>query len=403
LVATVPFQIHVADAVLDDLRLRLRGTRFARVTKEGGWDHGTDPHWLRKLVDYWSDGYDWRHHEAWLNDLPQFTAKVGEARMHFVHQRGQGTRTTPLLLLHGWPDSFYRYHRVLPMFTDPARRGAGGDDAYDVVVPSLPGFAFTGRVPRAPEHQPSRHSAHLLWRLMTEVLGYQRFAVAGGDGGSVLAQILAIDHPENVIGVHLTDLGWHAANIDPASASKAEQKYLEASKKRFLADGAYAMVQTTRPRSLAAGLNDSPAGLASWIVDRLHSWADARGELETAISRDDLLTNIMLYWITGTIGSSMFQYHAEARSPSLTPADRVTVPVGVALFPKDIGGIPPRSLAERTLNVQRWTEMPRGGHFAALEQPDLFAEDVTEFFRSLVTAQVSPVDRARGHGVEPSL
>jgi pimeloyl-ACP methyl ester carboxylesterase len=285
-----------------------------------------------------------------------------------------------LLLLHGWPDSFYRFHKVVPALSDPA--GAGGDpaDAFDVVVPSLPGFAFTGPVPLG-EHQPTRQSAQLLWQLMTEVLGYRQFAVAGGDGGSVLGQIMAIDHPESVIALHLTDLGWHVAQTDTASLSKPERKYLEASRKRFMSDGGYAMVQSTRPRSLAPALQDSPVALASWIIDRFHAWADRPAHLESSFSKDELLTNVMLYWITGTIGSSMFNYHADARSPSLCPTDRVTQPVGVALFPRDLGGIPPRSLAERTLNVQRWTELPRGGHFAALEVPEVYARDLVEFLR----------------------
>jgi pimeloyl-ACP methyl ester carboxylesterase len=293
----------------------------------------------------------------------------------------------PLLLLHGWPDSFYRFHKVIPKFADPAGQGGDAQDVFDVVVPSLPGFAFTGAVPRVSQGRSSRHHAQLLWRLMTEVLGYQQFAVAGGDGGSVLAQIMAIDHPQSVVGIHLTDLGWHALNVDVSTLSRTEQKYLEAANKQRMADGAYALVQMTQPRSLAAGLNDSPAGLASWIIDRFQSWSDAGGDLDTRFSKDELLTNIMLYWVTQTIGSSMFNYHTEARSPSLTPAERVERPVGVALFPAEPGGIPPRSFAERTLNVQRWTEMPVGGHFAAFEEPQLFAEDVAKFFRPLRAVQ----------------
>jgi pimeloyl-ACP methyl ester carboxylesterase len=218
---------------------------------------------------------------------------------------------------------------------------------------------------------------------MTEVLGYRRFAVAGGDGGSALAQILAIDHPESVVGIHLTDLGWHTANVDSTTLSKAEQAYLAAGKKVFMADMAYAMVQATRPKSLAPALTDSPAGLAAWIVDRFHSWCDCAGDIERSFTKDELLTNIMIYWITRTIGSSMATYRADTVSPSLTTADHVDVPVGLALFPKEPGGIPPRSFAERTLNVQRWTEMPRGSHFAALEEPVLFATDVSAFFREL--------------------
>jgi pimeloyl-ACP methyl ester carboxylesterase len=378
-----PFRIDIEQNVLDDLQARLQRTRWRSFTAESGWDAGTRHDWLKDLVQYWHTRYDWRQQEAKLNALPQFKARIDEADLHFIHVKGRGTQPVPLLLLHGWPDSFFRFHKVIPTFSD----------SFDVVVPSLPGFAFTGPVQRASQEQPMRHSAHLVWRLMTDVLGYERFAVAGGDGGSAIAQILAIDHPEAVIGIHLTDLGWHVANVDPSSLSKSEQKYLEASRKRFMADGAYAMVQTTRPRSLAAGLNDSPAGLASWIVDRFHAWSDCRGDIETSFSKDDLLTNIMLYWVTQTIGSSMFGYYAESRSPSLTPADHVDRPVGLALFPKDIGGIPPRSFAERTLNVQRWTEISRGGHFAALEEPELFARDVLDFFRSL---RVGPYPRPSG-------
>jgi microsomal epoxide hydrolase len=262
----------------------------------------------------------------------------------------------------------------------------GGPDApHDVVVPSLPGFAFTPAIRPAPREQPMRRTAALLWKLMTELLGYPRFGVVGGDDGGAIAQILAIDHPDSILGVHLTDLGAHAARVDPSSVSRAERRYLARLHARQKADGAYAMVQASRPRSLAVGLTDSPVGLASWIVDRFHAGSD--GDLEARFGRDELLTNIMLYWVTGSIASSMLPHRGEARAPSLTPADRVERPVGLALFPHDLGGIPPRSLAERTLDVRRWTEMPRGGRFAALEEPELFARDVIAFFASLGTHQ----------------
>jgi pimeloyl-ACP methyl ester carboxylesterase len=378
-----PFQIRIDQRELDDLRARLAHTRWTTPQPGAGWNYGTNPGYLRELIAYWRDGYDFRQHEARLNAVPQYKARVGGADLHFIHVHGHWPSATPLLLLHGWPDSFYRFHKVIPTLSDPARTGGYPGDAFDVVVPSLPGFTFTGRVHRPNDTQPTRHSARLLWQLMTEVLGYEHFLVAGGDGGSVLAQLIAIDHPESVIGVHLTDLGWHTFDVDPSSMSKAERKHLDASKKRFIADGAYALVQMTRPRSLAVALNDSPAALAAWIADRFHSWVDTGDGTQEGVSDDDLLTNITLYWLTQTIGSSIFNYYAEARSPSLTATDRVERPVALALFPKDIGGIPPRSFAERTLNVQRWTEMSRGGHFAALEQPELFARDLVEFSRTL--------------------
>ena len=382
--ALEPFHIDVEPRALEDLQARLQRARWTTLGQDAGWERGTSRTYLRELVSYWGKGYDWRQHEGRLNALPQFKAGVDGTDVHFVHVKGRGPRPLPLLLLHGWPDSFYRYHKVIPALSDPASAGGDPNDSFDVVVPSLPGFVFTGPPPPSPGGQPTRRSAQLLWRLMTDVLGYSRFAVAGGDGGSVLAQILAIDHPEAVIGIHLTDLGWHAYNVEPSALPKAEQKYLATAMKQFMADGAYALVQRTRPRSLAAGLNDSPVGLASWIVDRFHSWSDS-GDLDSSFGKDDLLTNIMLYWVTQTIGSSIFTYYAESQSPSLTAADHVDRPVGLALFPRDIGGIPPRRFAERTLNVQGWTEMPRGGHFAALEEPELFTRDVVTFFRGLRT------------------
>jgi pimeloyl-ACP methyl ester carboxylesterase len=382
-----PFRIDVSQAELEDLHRRLEKTRWSGGLRDGGWELGTSPAYLKDLASYWLAGFDWRKQEASLNAFPHFKADVDGARVHFIHQKAQGRARYPLLLLHGWPDSFYRYYKVIAGLAAPGDHGGDRADAFDVVVPSLPGFGFTGPVRFASPQQPTRQSAQLLWRLMTEVLGYRRFAVAGGDGGSVIAQILAIDHPDSVVGIHVTDLGWHAGNVDPAKMSKAEQKYLEGGKKNFMADGAYAMVQGTKPQSLAPALTDSPAGLAAWILDRFHSWSDSGGQIEKSFTRDELLTNIMIYWVTQTIGPSMATYQADRVSPSLTPADHVDVPVGLALFPKDGSGVPPRSFAERTLNVQHWTEMPRGSHFAALEEPALYAHDVTAFFREVAAAR----------------
>ncbi|HEY3495608.1 MAG TPA: epoxide hydrolase [Polyangiaceae bacterium] len=378
--SAVPFVIHLDDDLIDDLRLRLEQARWTRIGQTSDFSAGTNPDFLRKLVTYWRFGYDFRRQEARLNTLPHFEAEVGGAKLHYVHVRGRGPAPTPLLLLHGWPDSFHRYHKVLPILADPARAGAEAGDAFDLVVPSLPGFGFSSPATPAPGVPLLRCCAELLWRLMTEVLGYERFAVAGGDTGGVLAQILAIDHPRSVSAIHLTDLGWHTQNVDPEGLSKEEAKYLDELRENLLADGAYALVQTTRPATLAASLNDSPVGLASWIVDRFHAWSD--GDLEKHFGLDDLITNIMIYWVTQSIGSSMFAYYAERKTPSLTTADRVERPVGLALFPDGAGALPPRSFAERTLNVERYRILPRGGHFAPLEAPGLYARELIEFFRS---------------------
>jgi microsomal epoxide hydrolase len=401
--AAKPFRIHIEQEVLSDLQVRLRGARWAKIVNKksarDSWDFGTSSDYLRELINYWYTGYNWRAHESQLNMLPQFKAAVDGTQLHFFHVEGNAINPMPLLLLHGWPDSFYRFHKVIVPLSDPESIDGDPADAFHVVVPSLPGFAFSGpqlgELSSAVRQPNNRQTARLLWQLMTKVLGYRHFAVAGGDGGSAIAQILALDYPESVIGIHLTDLGWHATSIDASQAphlTAAEQNYLARAKQHFIADGAYAMLQMTRPRTLAAGLNDSPVGLASWIVDRFHSWSD--GYIADRFTKDELLTNIMLYWVTQTIGSSIFNYYLESRSPSLTTANRVERPVGLALFPKDIGGIPPRSFAERTLNVQRWTEMPSGGHFAALEEPQLYSRDVFEFFRSLRVERISASKRS---------
>lgn len=386
-----PFQIDVPQPVLDDLQLRLKRTRWPSG-HDTDWSSGVATNYLRDVIEYWQARYDWRDHEARLNGLSPRQAQIDGQRIVFLFDDGRGPRPTPLLLLHGWPDSFYRYHKVIATFANPPTDGHDLSDSFDVVVPSLLGFPFTTLKPASVK--PIRHAAQILWRLMTEVLGYERFIVAGGDGGSALAQCIALDHPESVLGIHVTDLGWHVLDTDPATLGKQEQKHIEAAKKEARTDGAYALVQMTTPRSLAA-LNDSPVGLAAWILDRFHSWVDFDDELERVVTRDELLTNIMLYWATQTIGSSVFGYHSEAKQPSLTPSERVERPVAVALFPRDIGGVPPRSLAERTLNVQRWTELPRGGHFAALEQPDLYARDVFAFSRELRGLKPQPEVEAR--------
>jgi pimeloyl-ACP methyl ester carboxylesterase len=380
LASTLPFRIAINDQVLEDLRLRLVRARRPRVLAKDGWQGGCDPDYLDELIRYWRDDYDWRRNERGLNQLSHFIAHMGEASVHFIHERGLGVCSTPVLLLHGWPDSFLRYRRVIPELV-----GSEHEDpesmTCDVVVPSLPGFAFTGQAGPTLEIPTIKMSAQLMHRLMTEVLGYEHYVVAGGDGGSAIAQSMAIQFPGAVTGIHLTDIGWH--DHAGTQLTDIEQQFVDAAKRKFMEDGAYAAVHSSQPRALGACLNDSPAGLASWIVDRFHSWCDAPRHLEQSFTKDEILTNITIYWVTQTIQSSIYGYLAETRQPTLGPGDRVERPVALALFPKDMAGIPPRRLAERTLNVVRWTEMRSGGHFGAWERPAEFAADLKWFVRSL--------------------
>lgn len=390
-----PFTIAVAQELLDDLQRRLAYTRWPDQVAGAGWDYGTNLEYLKELVAYWRHTFDWRAQEAQLNRLAQFRAELDGVGVHFVHERGVGPNPLPLMLLHGWPDSFYRFYKVIPMLTDPARFGGDPADAFDVVVPSLAGFGFSDR----PQQRGGGRDVELLPRLMSELLGYKRFGVNGGDTGSPLAQSMAFAQPEAILGLHLTDIGYDKVmQIDPATFSEAEQAYAQYLEQWQFEEGAYITIQGTKPQSLAYGLNDSPAGLAAWIVEQFRKFSDCAGEIERRFTKDELLSNIMIYWATETMSSAMRGYyegfHAQAGEWGGEAGDeqsgawgqpqapqRLDVPVGLALFPKDAPA--PREMAERFFDVQRWTEMPQGGHFAALEEPELFVEDVRAFFRPL--------------------
>jgi pimeloyl-ACP methyl ester carboxylesterase len=375
------FEINVPDEVLNDLSRRLRRTRWIHPVEDAGWSYGASIPYLQELLTYWQNNYKWRDEERKLNQFNHFKAKIEDYDFHFIHEKSTGGNPIPVLLLHGWPDSFYRFHKIIPMLTQPVSAGLYSSAAFDVVVPSLPGFGFTQCPREITQHQPLRHHAGLLFRLMTEVLGYDKFVIAGGDGGSPMAQVMAIDYPESVVSIYLTDLGWNNSDVDQALLSQNEKNYQEESRKIFMKQSAYAMLQTTKPQTLSYSLNDSPAGLASWILDRFYFWCDCNDDIEKSFSKDELLTNIMIYWVTQTISSSMRNYRMDIKSPSLSSRDYVNVPVGLGLFPKDVGGVPPREFAARTLNVQHWTEMPSGGHFTAWEEPRLMAEDLVAFFQ----------------------
>ncbi len=373
-----PFTIHVSDDVLSDLRGRLSATRWPDEVSEAGWDYGTNREYLKDLTTYWRDEFDWRTQEAMLNRFAQFRADIDGFGIHFIHERGVGPKPLPLIITHGWPSSFAQMLKIIPPLTDPAGHGGDPADAFDVIVPSLPGFGFSDR-PRE-RGMTGQRIAELWARLMTETLGYERFAAAGGDLGSGITRRLALERPELLVGMHLTDIGYPLS--DQPDLSDAERRYLEAARDWSAGEGAYGMLHSTKPQTLAYGLTDSPVGLAGWIVEKYRAWSDCADDVERCFSKDELLTTIMIYWVTGTINSSMRLYYENSHAPRLTPKQRIDVPAGVAIFPKDLI-LPPREWAERSLRVQRWTEMPRGGHFAAMEAPELLVEDLRAFFRPL--------------------
>jgi pimeloyl-ACP methyl ester carboxylesterase len=377
-----PFRIDIPESVLADLRERIGRTRWADEVEDAGWDYGTNLDYLRELLAYWSDGFDWRAQEERLNRFSHFRATVDGIGIHFVHERGSGSRPLPIVLSHGWPSTFVELLPLAERLAHPERHGAGAADAFDVVVPSLPGFGFSDRPTR---RGTTKTRVAALWaELMTRHLGYPRFAARGGDIGSGISAFLGLDHPQHVVGVHVSDairnpwLGEGAPPLTPA-----EERFLGEERAWMAAEGAYDHIQATKPQTLAYGLVDSPAGMASWIVEKLRAWSDCDGDLERRFTRDEVLTILTIYWATGTIHSAnrmYFERDREARQ--LRPGQRVEVPCAVTLFPADIDH-PPRELAERTYRVERWTEMARGGHFAAHEEPDLLAEDIRAFFRPL--------------------
>jgi pimeloyl-ACP methyl ester carboxylesterase len=377
-----PFRMHVPDETLRDLRERLTRVRWPDEPPGTPWLTGSSVDYLRELVGYWRDGFDWRTQETALNRFQQFKVPLGGIDLHFVHEEGKGPNPVPLLMSHGWPGSVLEFHKILPMLTDPARFGADPGDSFTVVAPSLPGYTLSF----APGQKRFgvEEISELLADLMTDVLGYGRFAAQGGDWGAFITSRLGYQLPERIIGIHLNML---AVRRDPKMLENptAEEKTFLGELNHFLKEETgYQWIQGTKPTTLAFGLTDSPVGLAAWIVEKFHSWTDNEGSMETAVSRDELLTNITLYWTTGAIGSSFWPYYARAHSPWPIPQGaRIVTPTGYAQFPKEILR-PPRSVAERTYaNIQRWTEMKRGGHFAALEQPEALAQEIREFFRPL--------------------
>lgn len=385
------YTINIPQSTLDDLRNRLAATRWPNELSGVGWDQGTDLSYLKSLVGYWQNDFDWRAQEATLNQLHHFrvhlsdeTAADGNLGIHFIHERGKGKNPMPLLLIHGWPDSFYRMVKLIPLLTDPARFGGDPDDSFDVIVPSLPGFGFSDK-PANPGMNSVR-IAELFTRLMTDVLGYERFGVAGGDLGSRIARLMAIAHPERITGMHLTDIGFeYEVAFPPAlpDPTPAEEAFQRSTGWWFMSEGAYIMMQATKPQTLGYALNDSPVGLAAWIVEKFRSWSDCDGHVEQRFSKDELLTNIMIYWATETITSSIRLYAEDgALQPVLAEGQTIEPPAGVAIFPKEMAQ-PPRELGERFLHIQRWTEMPRGGHFAALEEPELLAGELRAFYHPL--------------------
>src|SRR5215217_1869745 len=377
-----PFTLHVTDDAIADLRMRLERTRFPDQAPGEPWAYGTDVGYMRELVDYWRDRFDWQAQEALLNAIPQYKVPLHGIDLHFLHVPGNGPSPCPLLLSHGWPGSVLEFLELIPRLTDPARFGGDPADAFTVVAPSLPGYGFSF-APNQPRFNIPR-IAEVFAELMTSILGYDRFAAHGGDWGSFITSRLGYAFPQHLFGIHLTMLPIRRDLPRPDQPSEEEARYLDELAAFVREEAAYQLIQGTKPQTLAYGLTDSPAGLAAWIVEKFRTWSDCGGDVESVFTNDELLANISLYWFTGAIGSSFWPYYARMHGPWPIPdGGTVDVPTGYCEFPREILR-PPRSLAERVFTrIERWSVMPRGGHFAAMEQPEALAAEMRAFFRPL--------------------
>lgn len=378
-----PFSIHVAEEVLADLRARIHQTRWPDQIPGIGWEQGTDLAYLKPMLAYWADEFDWRAQERALNAFHHYRAALDGVHIHFVHERAPGGQGIPLIVTHGWPSTFVEMLPLVPLLTDPAAHGIAGP-AFDVVIPSLPGYGFSERPARKGVNY--RYTA-ALWHRLMRGLGYTRYGAQGVDFGAGVATFMALDDPTPMIGLHVNFL-----EIPPSTGpgsrplSEAERAYLAHSEAFWRTESGYKAIQSTKPQTLGYGLNDSPAGLAAWILEKWRAWGDTHGDLDARFSRDLLLTNLTIYWATQTIAPSMRDYFDNRWSGvTLGPADVVQVPTGIAVFAHQFAdeGEPPREWAERLYNVRQWTVMPRGGHFAATEEPELLARDIAAFFAAL--------------------
>ena len=361
------FEIHVDDAVLQDLRARLAATRFPDQIEGTEWEYGMPVEYVRELVDYWRDGYDWRAQEALLNEFDHFRTTIDGQSIHFIHARSARDDAFPVLLIHGWPGSVVEFLDVIPRLSDE----------FHLIVPSLPGYGFSGPT-RATGWDPTR-IARALMELMPR-LGYNRYGSQGGDWGAQVTTMIGALDPEHCAGIHLN----MPLAVPPKEAvelteeEQADLAYLAHFRKE---EAAYSLEQGTKPQTLGVGLNDSPAGVLAWIVEKFRAWSDCDGDPEKAFTKDQLLTNVMVYWVTETITSSTRLYWERQHSGERQPPF-VSVPTGVARYPKEILKFP-RAWVERRYNVTHWAALPRGGHFAAMEQPELFADDVRAFFETV--------------------
>jgi microsomal epoxide hydrolase len=379
--APAPFRVDIPQATIDRILKRVREAQWPDRLDASDWRYGANWDYMKALAQYWTEQFDWRKAEANLNRYPQFLARVGDYDIHFYHVKGRGPRPTPLILTHGWPGSVFEFLEAIGPLSDPASFGGSADDAFDVVVPSLPGYGFSSKPKGKPIGRPT--TAALWHRLMTDVLGYQKYGAQGGDIGAFVSAQLALQHKDSVLGVHFNALNEVGGQPPPeAEQTPEERAWRRAVISRNSIERDYLLEQQHKPQTVAFALTDNPLGTAAWIVEKLKGWSDSSDAIEPAFTKDQMLTNVMLYLVTNTVASSVWMYRGAVDEPDVK--GKITIPTGKASLPRENPGLdPPRSVLERNCNLVHYTKIPRGGHFAFWEQPELMIADVRQFFRKV--------------------
>lgn len=375
------FHLNVSEETLDTIHKKVSVFPWHEMPDDGGWEYGTNLDYMKEFCNYWVTEFDWRKQEKDINKFSHFKTPIDGIDIHFIHEKGSGTNPRPLIISHGWPGSIVEFLEFIDVLAHPENHGGSIEDAFDVVAPSLPGFGFSGRPPRP--YGP-RKMASIFNSLMTDVLGYKTYMAQGGDWGGAISSWLGYDHSASCTAIHINILTMRHKD-EPQGAE--EVNWAKQFKEDQIMQNGYRTQQATKPQTLSYGMMDSPVGVAAWILEKMHGWSDIEGDdVESVYTKNQLLTNIMVYIVTRTFNTASWIYYGrrEEGGRVLSPeGKRVEVPTGCALFPAELLAWPPRSYAERIYNITQWTEMPRGGHFAAMEQPDLLVADIRKFARSL--------------------
>ncbi|MDC1463907.1 epoxide hydrolase [Alphaproteobacteria bacterium] len=376
-----PFKLNIPDKALQEIYTKVKNYPWHEMPDDGGWKYGSNLEYMKEISSYWIKDFDWRIHEAEINKFSNFTTVVDDIEMHFIHEKGSGSNPTPLLLMHGWPGSVVEFLNIIENLAHPEKFGGNIEDAFDVIVPSLPGFGFSGR-PSKPIGP--RKMANTLNKLMTENLGYKNYLAQGGDWGATIANWIGYDHSKSCKAIHINCLTMR--HPDGPQSKQEEEWQQRFNKDQVMQDG-YRTQQATKPQTLSYGMMDSPVGIAAWIIEKMYSWSDLKdGDIESAYSKDTLLANIMVYIVTKTFNTASWIYYGRREEGGrFFPKEfkKIEIPTAAAIFPAEMSEWPPRSYVDRMFNITQWTEMPRGGHFAALEEPELLVNDLVKFSRSV--------------------